>query len=72
MHGAQVSLELPESALFTAAVNIERHLDAALATHRSDIAALAGGLRQPKKLRIILQSRHFNQASAGREGAGVR
>lgn len=67
--------ELPQSALFTAAADLERQLDTVMASHRSHITALLGGQRRvPKKLRLMLQSRHFHQGprpSNGSSAAGA-
>lgn len=66
---AQVVPELPQSALFTQAADLERQLDAAMASQRAYITALVGGQKRiPKKLRLMLQSRHFQQEP--RSGTG--
>ncbi|BDA43339.1 SWI/SNF-related matrix-associated actin-dependent regulator [Coccomyxa sp. Obi] len=61
--------ELPQSALFTQAADLERQLDAAMASQRAYVTALVGGQKRvPKKLRLMLQSRHFHQEP--RSGTG--
>ena len=70
----QVTAELPESALFTAVEDLERELESKLNHEKARVALAAlGPERPPKKLRIILQSRHFHQAAApaGQAAAGV-
>lgn len=69
----QVVTELPESALFTAAEDLEREIESQLHREKARVALAALGKdRPPKKLRIILQSRHFHQAAApaGQAAAG--
>ncbi len=62
----QVVPELPQSALFSAAADLERQLDAIMASHRAYITALVGNQKRvPKKLRLYLQSRHFHQGNRG-------
>jgi hypothetical protein len=70
----QVVAEVPESALFTAAEDVERELEARMHRERARIALRALGREAPaKKLRVILQSRHFHQAAAppGQAAAGA-
>lgn len=64
--------ELPQSALFTQAADLERQLDAAMASQRAYITALVGGQKKvPKKLRLMLQSRHFHQEPRSGTGAAA-
>ena len=58
---AQAGLELPESVLYTAALDMDRQLDARLAQHRTHVAVMAGSTKKTQKtLRVFLQSRHHN------------
>ncbi len=73
----QVASELPESALYCAAEDLERSLDARLLQEKQRVALMALGRERPaKKLRLFLQSRHFHQAAAaaapGQPAAGAR
>ena len=59
----QAGLELPESVLYTAALDMDRQLDAKLAQHRTHVAVMAGSAKKTQKtLRVFLQSRHHNTA----------
>ena len=63
-HRVQFASELPESKLYEAAADLEREVDEALQRERARIGLMAlGRERAPKKLRLILQSRHFHQAA---------
>ncbi|CAK0780702.1 hypothetical protein CVIRNUC_005145 [Coccomyxa viridis] len=59
----RAGLELPESVLYTAALDMDRQLDAKLAQHRTHVAVMAGSAKKTQKtLRVFLQSRHHNIA----------
>ena len=59
----QAGLELPESLLYTRVLDMDRQLDAKLAQHRANVAAMAGSSKKTlKTLRVFLQSRRHNNA----------
>ena len=59
----QAGLELPESVLYTTALDMDRQLDAKLAQHRAHVAVMACSAKKTQKtLRVFLQSRHHNTA----------
>ena len=68
---AQAGLELPESVLYTAALDMDRQLDAKLTQHRTHLAVMAGSAKKTQKtLRVFLQSRHHNNAPGPSGHAG--
>ena len=49
--------------LYTAALDMDRQLDAKLMQHRTHVAVMAGTAKKTQKtLRVFLQSRHHNTA----------
>ena len=57
----QAGLELPESALYTKVLDIDRQLDSKLAQQRAHVAVMVGSSKKMlKTLRVFLQSRRHN------------